>query len=133
MPELKTFTREEVAKHSSENDCWIIIDSAVYDVTKFADMHPGGAKLLLEYGGKDATGKAFDWVNLTSRKTERDISDDFYGLHRQEVLIKYAPRLKIGVIANEKPQYKLPVPGELSKVPYAEPSYWMGYKSPYLK
>lgn len=29
MPELKTFTREEVAKHSNVegNDCWIIIDS----------------------------------------------------------------------------------------------------------
>lgn len=27
MPELKTFTREEVARHSSPNDTWIIIDS----------------------------------------------------------------------------------------------------------
>ena len=56
MPELKTFTREEVKRHSSEKDCWIIIDSEVFDVTKFADMHPGGAQVLLDYAGQDVTG-----------------------------------------------------------------------------
>ena len=60
------------------------------------------------------------------------IADDFYGLHRQEVLMKYAPRLKIGTISNEKPQIAVPEPGALSTVPYGEPSYWMGFKSPYL-
>ncbi|KAJ8653724.1 hypothetical protein O0I10_010646 [Lichtheimia ornata] len=113
MPELKVFTRDEVAKHTSENDAWIIIDCEVYDISKFAAMHPGGEALLLEYAGKDVT-------------------DDFYGLHRQEVLIKYAPRLKIGTIANETPQIALPAPDAISKVPYAEPSYWMGFKSPYF-
>ncbi|KAI7847680.1 acyl-CoA dehydrogenase/oxidase [Circinella umbellata] len=114
MPkELKVYTRAEVAKHTSEDDCWIIIDSEVYDVTTFADMHPGGAQLLIEYGGKDVT-------------------DDFYGLHRQEVIVKYAPRLKIGTIENESPKIAIPKPGDLSKVPYAEPSYWMGFKSPYF-
>ncbi|ORY96695.1 acyl-CoA dehydrogenase/oxidase [Syncephalastrum racemosum] len=113
MPELKTFTREEVKRHSSEKDCWIIIDSEVFDVTKFADMHPGGAQVLLDYAGQDVT-------------------DDFYGLHRQEVLAKYAPRLKIGVIENEKPQFTIPAPDAISKIPYAEPSYLQGFKSPYL-
>lgn len=27
-PPLKTFTREEVSRHASENDLWIIIDNA---------------------------------------------------------------------------------------------------------
>jgi hypothetical protein len=49
------------------------------------------------------------------------------------VLIKYAPRLKIGTIENEVAQVNIPVPGDLSAVPYAEPSYWMGFKSPYFK
>ena len=57
MPELKVFTRDEVAKHASENDAWIVIDSEVYDISKFAAMHPGGEGLLLEYAGKDVTGK----------------------------------------------------------------------------
>jgi hypothetical protein len=48
-------------------------------------------------------------------------------------LIKYAPRLKIGTIENEVAQVNIPEPGELSAVPYAEPSYWMGFKSAYFK
>lgn len=58
--------------------------------------------------------------------------EDFYGLHRQDVLLKYAPRLKIGHIENEKTQVKISSPGDLSEVPYAEPSYWMGFKSAYF-
>jgi cytochrome b involved in lipid metabolism len=70
--QLKSLTREEVAKHNKEGDLWCIIDTAVYDLSKFVDMHPGGASVLLDkkVAGKDAT-KAF------------------FGLHRSEVLKKY--------------------------------------------
>ena len=27
---------------------WVIIDSRVYDVTKFKDLHPGGTSVFLE-------------------------------------------------------------------------------------
>lgn len=110
---LKIFTREEVKRHASEEDLWIIIDSAVYDMSRFIDLHPGGAFPILEYAGKDAT-------------------DAFYGLHRQEVLVKYN-RYKIGTIGNEEPQIDFYEHGMLSKVPYAETSAWMGFKSPYFK
>lgn len=110
---LKTFTREEVTRHSVEGDLWIIIDASVYDMSRFVDMHPGGAFPILEFAGKDAT-------------------DDFYGLHRQEVLVKY-DRYRIGTIANEQPQIDFYKSGEMSKVPYAESSAWMGFKSPYFK
>lgn len=57
MPELKSFTRAEVTKHNTEDDLWIIIDGAVYNVSTFAQLHPGGAQILVELGGKDVTGK----------------------------------------------------------------------------
>jgi alkylation response protein AidB-like acyl-CoA dehydrogenase/predicted heme/steroid binding protein len=112
--EKKEYTIEEVAKHNTEDDLWLIIDGRVYDITKFAHFHPGGAHILLEYAGKDAT-------------------DAFYGLHRQSVIIKYGPKYEIGTIAGFKPKIHLKQPGEISRVPFAEPSAWFGMPSPYYK
>ena len=55
-------TKDEIAKHDKENDCWVIIDGEVYDVTKFLPDHPGGKKAILIYGGKDAT-EEFDMLH----------------------------------------------------------------------
>lgn len=40
----KSFTAEEVASHNKATDLYIIVDSDVYDLTKFQDEHPGGKK-----------------------------------------------------------------------------------------
>jgi cytochrome b involved in lipid metabolism len=40
---------------STRESCWVIIKGQVYDVTNFLDDHPGGAAIILKYGGKDAT------------------------------------------------------------------------------
>lgn len=65
----------------------------------------------------------------------QDATDAFFGLHRHEVLLKpnYS-RLKIGTIEGEAEQIKPLQPGELSRVPYAEPA-WLteGFYSPYYK
>lgn len=65
----------------------------------------------------------------------QDATEAFYGLHRHEVLERpqYA-RLQIGVIKGEQSVIASRVPGELSGVPYAEPT-WLaqGYHSPYFK
>lgn len=51
-----TFTREQVALHNNvENDCWIIVDNCVYNVTDWISIHPGGTKMFDFYGGKDAS------------------------------------------------------------------------------
>ena len=44
----KTFTRGDVAQHSSKEDCWVIFDNVVYDVTDFIADHPGGEDLIME-------------------------------------------------------------------------------------
>lgn len=47
---------QEVAKHTTrETGVWVIIHNKVYDVTEWLDEHPGGAKIILKYAGKDAT------------------------------------------------------------------------------
>ncbi|KAF8986586.1 acyl-CoA dehydrogenase [Cyathus striatus] len=112
----KEFTREEVAKHNKEGDIWVIIDSKVYNLSKFAGMHPGGLSVLTdeEVAGSDAT-------------------EAFFSLHRFEVLQRpqYA-RLQIGTVVDEKQQIFPRAIGAPRNVPYAEPT-WLtsGYYSPY--
>lgn len=112
MASTQTFTRDEVAKNTSDDSLWMIIDSKVYDLTDFLDAHPGGPAVLRQVAGKDATA-------------------DFYNLHRHDVLVKYDDFL-VGTIKDEKPQVVNPGPGELSKVPYAEP-LWLNpaFRNPY--
>ena len=55
MSELKVYTKDDVAKHNTKSDCWIIVKGKVYDVTDFT-KHPGGIDLLHNEAGQDATG-----------------------------------------------------------------------------
>merc|ERR1712157_100828 len=55
-------TQEEIAKHSSETDCWCIVGDEVYDVTNFLSEHPGGQKAIMLFAGKDAT-EEFDMLH----------------------------------------------------------------------
>lgn len=50
-----SLTIAEVARHNTEGDAYIVVDNKVYDVSKFAAVHPGGRKILLGVAGKDAT------------------------------------------------------------------------------
>ena len=38
------FSKDDVAQHKTADDLYIIVDEDVYDLTKFADEHPGGKK-----------------------------------------------------------------------------------------
>src|SRR5438093_39837 len=53
---VRAYTREEVKKHNTLDDCWIIINGSVYDVTTFMkDDHPGGQYVIYQYAGQDCT------------------------------------------------------------------------------
>merc|ERR1712151_283012 len=49
------YSLEEVAKHTSKTDCWVVVSGQVLDVTKFLGEHPGGELAILTFAGKDAT------------------------------------------------------------------------------
>ena len=48
------YTLEEISEHNTKNDCWLLIDNKVYDVSTFITFHPGGDAILL-CCGTDAT------------------------------------------------------------------------------
>jgi len=73
-PEVKGIKMEEVEKHSSVDDLWLVIDGKVYDVTPFMDDHPGGGEIMLSAAGKDGT---------------QDFEDVGHSPHARELLKKY--------------------------------------------
>lgn len=74
----------ELAKHTSENDCWIAIHGSVYDVSNFLDSHPGGKNLLTDQAGTDGT-KAFS------------------AMHPKSMLETLGPEAKIGTVDSQGP------------------------------
>ncbi|CAL9134595.1 unnamed protein product [Musa textilis] len=71
----KVYTLAEVSAHNSANDCWLVIDGKVYDVTKFLDDHPGGDEVLVTSTGKDATD---DFVDVGHSTAARAMLDEYY-------------------------------------------------------
>lgn len=61
----KQFTREEIEKHDSEQDCWLVVDGKVYDTTSVLEWHPGGKAALIGHAGK----------------VHQETSDDFGSIH----------------------------------------------------
>merc|ERR1712190_96226 len=72
-------TMDEVAKHTSKTDCWVVVSDQVLDVTKFLGEHPGGELAILTFAGKDAT-------------------EEFNMIHPPDVIGKYAPDAVIGTL-----------------------------------
>ena len=59
-------TMDEVKKHNNKNDCWVIIENNVYDITNYLRFHPGG-DIILDAAGKDGTSlhqHYHPWVNV---------------------------------------------------------------------
>ncbi|MEM2917906.1 MAG: cytochrome b5-like heme/steroid binding domain-containing protein [Candidatus Altiarchaeota archaeon] len=54
LSEVKFYTLQDVSKHNTKEDCWMVIDERVYDVTNFIALGKHGPAIL-EGCGKDAT------------------------------------------------------------------------------
>ena len=65
---------DEFIKHNSKDDCWVLINNKIYDVTDFIPNHPGGVMPLISHGGYDAT---MIYEKLHPKGTiEKFLSDD---------------------------------------------------------
>merc|ERR1719356_1622305 len=62
VPATTLLSMEDVAKHNTKQDCWVVLYGKAWDLTKFARAHPGGSKLIYDNGGMDATA-LFDPVH----------------------------------------------------------------------
>uniref|UniRef100_A0A8C6FVS9 Cytochrome b5 heme-binding domain-containing protein n=1 Tax=Moschus moschiferus TaxID=68415 RepID=A0A8C6FVS9_MOSMO len=82
---LNMYTWQEIQRHNQETDQWLVINRKVYDVTGWADRHPGGHQVLNHYAGEDAT-------------------DVFRAIHPDPDIVRlYLKPLLIGELAPEEP------------------------------
>ena len=68
----RMFTAEEVRRHSTPDDCWLIAHGRVYDVTTFLQRHPAGDRSIMRHAGTDST-----------------IDFDFHPVHAQKMWAPY--------------------------------------------
>lgn len=57
-------THDELARHTSRDNLWVLVGDTVYDITGLLDTHPGGTGPLLKWAGRDATYVLYDLHTL---------------------------------------------------------------------
>ncbi|KAI1271783.1 FAD binding domain-containing protein [Xylaria sp. FL0933] len=82
IPE-KEYTLDEVAKHNTREDLWVVVKGVVLDLTNWLEEHPGGPQAIMNFMGRDAT-------------------EEFEMLHDDEVIPKYAPEQVIGRVKGQE-------------------------------
>ena len=73
----KKYSLEEVWKHDKTDDCWIIIDDKVYDVSSYMMNHPGGFYKLISNSGPGSDA-SFDFFNHGHSKSAKNMVHKFY-------------------------------------------------------
>jgi len=67
------YSLSEVAKHATLEDCWMVIEGAVYDVSDYVLRHPAPQEALKPWCGREATEgmrtKGDDSGNYSGDKT----------------------------------------------------------------
>ncbi|RHZ63579.1 putative nitrate reductase [Aspergillus thermomutatus] len=77
VPE-KQFTREEIEKHTTDQDCWIVINGKVYGATSVLSWHPGGKAPIMAHAGR---------VHQETTEEYESIHDDYAVQKLEECLL----------------------------------------------
>ncbi|KAL5609456.1 hypothetical protein FOVSG1_004137 [Fusarium oxysporum f. sp. vasinfectum] len=80
----KEFTREEIEKHNTQDDCWLVVDGKVYDATSVLGWHPGGTAAILGHAGK----------------VHQETSDEFASIH-DDYAYKKLKECALGVVTEK--------------------------------
>ncbi|XP_073869549.1 fatty acid desaturase 3 isoform X3 [Macaca fascicularis] len=92
---LPTFCWEQIRAHDQPGDKWLVIERRVYDISRWAQRHPGGSRLIGHHGAEDAT-------------------DAFRAFHQDLNFVrKFLQPLLIGELAPEEPSQDGPLNAQL--------------------
>ncbi|MEX1033113.1 MAG: cytochrome b5-like heme/steroid binding domain-containing protein [Cellvibrionaceae bacterium] len=51
----QSYTLAEVARHNTQDDCWMVIEGQVYDISAYVERHPTPPSVLAPWCGREAT------------------------------------------------------------------------------
>jgi alkylation response protein AidB-like acyl-CoA dehydrogenase len=125
------------------------VDDGVYDMTSFLDSHPGGKKIVLKVAGQDASKQFWKYHNkaiLNKYKPKLQVgtiggagAEAAPKSEAKKVLASATPS-NVNAVAVPAKSAATPVqdaPAEKDffgdMVPYADPSWYQGWASPYYK
>ena len=101
---LPNLTRAEIQAHNSNKSCYVTAGTKVFDVTDFLNDHPGGADLILQYGGKDVETIMQDELSHRHSEAAYEVLDEsLVGFVATEPVLKAA-------VDSSRPAEILPVP-----------------------
>ncbi|KAK5126789.1 hypothetical protein LTR85_009723 [Meristemomyces frigidus] len=149
----QTFAASDVASHNKPDNLWIIVDDDVYDLTKFQEEHPGGKKIIQRVAGKDASKQFWKYHNESIlKKYQKQLQVG--SLDSKAKPAQVTPptpsatpppsEKKETVVPSAEPGVVAPVPGPGAEeeaeamdpygdlVPYADPSWYQSYHTPYF-
>ena len=49
------YTWDEIKRRNTKEESWIVIDGYIYNITKWQKSHPGGAGIMRNWAGTDAS------------------------------------------------------------------------------
>lgn len=67
LPEQAAIPLSELLGHNTDEDCWVIYKTKIYDLTSWLARHPGGIKTILPYCGTQNFEEAFTRMHGTSK------------------------------------------------------------------
>ncbi len=77
---MRKITMQEVERHHTPDDCWVVINGTVYDLSAFHEKHPGGSRIITDHAGKD-------------------VSNLFNPVHPEDIAQRLlAPEARIGIL-----------------------------------
>lgn len=80
--DLPLFTWPEIKKHAKSDDCYVVLNNIVYDLTEFSKIHPGGARMITGVAG-----------------TAGDVT--FTSMH-DESYLRHLKRYAVGIVEKER-------------------------------
>ncbi|KAK1068427.1 hypothetical protein LTR74_005717 [Friedmanniomyces endolithicus] len=154
----QTFSASDVASHNKPDNLWVIVDEQVYDLTKFQEEHPGGKKILQRVAGKDASKQFWKYHNesILKKYSKQLLVGSLEGKSPVEQQTPPTPSAtppppstkgsggKDLVVPSAESGTVAPMPGPAAAeeaeamdtygdmVPYADPSWYQSYHTPYF-